>query len=670
MYPMQIRLLLYCIFSFATIKSGFSQTCTGPGRSPGEAIPICAGERYRINDNALDSCFNGLIVFPCVKNYVYDYFPEWFSFTCYSAGTFGLRANAFFNVPIKYFLFDITGIKPEEVFQKSMQIVKGFNLSDAGGTYGADNNGTNYFICPSINSVPPTMSSMPRLEVGHKYLLYLGCPLPFSFQVRGGTAGINPPPDPHLFKADAGCNGKKAIIYLNKKFRCNSLSSNGSEFSLSPPIANITEASAVSCNYKAETDSVTLKFDQVLPFGTYTVTIHAGSDDNTLLDECGVAIPEFETVNFTVAAPAGPIKMDSITRPGCKPDELQLVFKRMIECSSISSDGSDFSITGSSAVNIISASAICDDGLSNKVLIKLSAPIYSSGNFQIKLLKGNDGNTLVDECGKEIIAGDILPFSTKDTVNAGFSWNIRFGCKSDTIEYFNTGNFVDSWKWSFDNTGSSTQQNPVRIYRSFGLKTAKLYVSNGVCADTSSRTINLDNAFKASFEATSIACPGDPVIFNNKSSGDIASWLWNFGNGLTSSLKTPGPQLFDPPGNTFDLPIRLVAENNHGCFDTALQFVKIVNNCSILVPNSFTPNGDGLNDYLYPINAYKALNLYFRVYTRSGQIVFETTDWTRKWDGRFKGQPADVGTYVWELKYTDKESGKAVLRKGSTILLH
>jgi len=666
---MRISFISYLFVSLLAYANGFAQ-CPGPGRSPKEAIPVCGNTRYRMDNNATDSCYNGTMVVPCRTNVLNDYFPQWFSFTCYKAGSFGIRINALFNAPVKYILFDITGIKPEEVFDQGERAVKGLNLSTEMGVFGANNNGSNYFVCPNVNIVVPTMSSMPILEAGHKYLLFLGCRVSFNFLITGGTAEINPPPAPHLLKAEAGCNGQKAIIRLNKKFKCSSLSANGSEFSLSPPVANIISASAVSCNYVDETDSVTIKFDQALPFGTYTVSIHVGSDENTLLDGCNQAIPEFETVDFTISGPPLPIKMDSITKPGCKPDELQLVFKRLIDCNSIAANGSDFMITGTAPVNITGASAICDDGLSYKVMVKLSSPIYSKGNFQVRLQKGNDGNTLIDECGKEIIEGDILPFSTKDTVSADFTYNIRFGCKSDTIEYFNTGNFVDTWKWNFDNAGSSTQQNPVRIYRSFGIKKAFLLVSNGVCTDSSSAEINLDNAFKASFEATSIACPGDLVSFNNKSTGNIVAWTWDFGNGLTSDLKTPAPQLFNPADYTFDLPIRLLAQNSHGCFDTAFQLVKIVNNCSILVPNSFTPNGDGLNDYLYPLNAYKAVDLFFRVYDRTGRIVFETTDWTRKWDGRFKGQPADRGTYVWVLKYKDKDSGKTILKKGSTILLH
>jgi len=69
------------------------------------------------------------------------------------------------------------------------------------------------------------------------------------------------------------------------------------------------------------------------------------------------------------------------------------------------------------------------------------------------------------------------------------------------------------------------------------------------------------------------------------------------------------------------------------------------------------------------LNAYKATDLLFRVYNRVGQLVFETRDWTKRWDGRFKGQPADMGTYVWILVYTDIKTGKKYNLKGSSILL-
>ena len=184
-------------------------------------------------------------------------------------------------------------------------------------------------------------------------------------------------------------------------------------------------------------------------------------------------------------------------------------------------------------------------------------------------------------------------------------------------------------------------------------------------------SIFLDNELKAAFEATAVVCPNEFAVFTDNSIGNIVAWRWDFGNGITSTLPTPAPQSYIPPtGAPVNVFPRLVIQNNYGCFDTAVQKIVVPNSCYIAVPNAFTPNNDGLNDQLYPLNAYKATDLLFRVFNRVGQMVFETRDWTKRWDGRFKGQPADVGTYVWILTYINTDTGKRVQQKGASILLH
>jgi gliding motility-associated-like protein len=105
-----------------------------------------------------------------------------------------------------------------------------------------------------------------------------------------------------------------------------------------------------------------------------------------------------------------------------------------------------------------------------------------------------------------------------------------------------------------------------------------------------------------------------------------------------------------------------------GCQDTASEQIFKFQTCNISVPNAFTPNGDGKNDFLYPLNAYAATDLRFQVFNRYGQLVFETRDWTKKWDGRMNGQLMASGTYVWMLSYTDG-SGKKLSQRGTTILI-
>jgi gliding motility-associated-like protein len=372
--------------------------------------------------------------------------------------------------------------------------------------------------------------------------------------------------------------------------------------------------------------------------------------------------------------------MDSISPLGCKPDEVQLVFRKNIKCSSIEPGGTDFEvflISGSEPVNVVGASGNCNaDGLTSIIKVKLatnlSAPIRTKGAYMIRLKTGSDGNTIFDECSQETPAGATLFFNTKDTVNADFSYAVKYGCDRDTVNYFHNGNNeVNLWKWNFDRTRSSSLQNPSILYGSFGIKKTYLIVSNGICRDTSDTVqIFLDNEVQAAFEATAIVCPNEQAVFLNKSTGNIVSWSWDFANGSSGNLPNPSPQSYFPPRFTQELYPRLIVKNNLGCFDTAIQKIIVPNSCYIAVPNAFTPNNDGLNDQLYPLNAYKAKELLFRVYNRVGQLIFETTDWTKRWDGRFKGQPADSGTYVWILTYTNIDTGKRIQQKGTTILLH
>ncbi|MEO5984527.1 MAG: gliding motility-associated C-terminal domain-containing protein, partial [Ferruginibacter sp.] len=230
-------------------------------------------------------------------------------------------------------------------------------------------------------------------------------------------------------------------------------------------------------------------------------------------------------------------------------------------------------------------------------------------------------------------------------------------------------NGVNSWLWSFDNMQTSTLQNVVKVYTAFGLKQTRLIVSNGVCRDTSAAEIFLDNFLKSDFESPAFVCPEDPAIFKDKSVGNIVSWNWNFGNGNTSNLKDPPVQMYAAAALKYNVTVLLVVTNNIGCGDSSKKSVLVVNNCYIAVPSAFTPNGDGINDFLYPLNAYKSKELTFSVYNRLGQRIFFSNDWMNKWDGTFKGQGADPGTYVWVLNYINSDTNQRIEQKGTAVLI-
>jgi gliding motility-associated-like protein len=159
------------------------------------------------------------------------------------------------------------------------------------------------------------------------------------------------------------------------------------------------------------------------------------------------------------------------------------------------------------------------------------------------------------------------------------------------------------------------------------------------------------------------------AYFRDTSAGKIIRWNWIFGNGRTSDQQFPPAQVYPIPEKERTVPVQLIVESDKMCLDTAIKFIKIVNNCYIAVPTAFTPNHDGRNDYLYPLNAFKATNLEFRVFNKYGQQLFETKDWTHKWDGTFNGNEQPSGVYVWMLQYTSIETGKKIFQKGTTVLI-
>ncbi len=682
---MNKKIFTLLVLTVVFFVGAHAQPCSLPGMTPSNAIPVCGTSVF--HQDRVDNCSGPNVAQTGCSIGVTSSSSYWYKFTCYQTGTLGFLISGISSTDdYDWALMDITGHNPNDVFTNSSLAIS-INL------YGAGNNPSAQFPesptgckpgaagnihCEGSASGNTPFNAMPTITVGHEYLLMItnwtksttGYDLTFT----GGTASITDPKLPHLLNAKAACDGQSVTIKTNKRMKCNSLSGTGSEFILAPPVANVISASGFGCSNGFDMDSLTITLNAPLPPGNYTITVRQGTDGNTIRDACDREIPVGENIPLVVF-PLLPTPMDSLSKIGCSPDELQLVFRKNMKCNSIAADGTDFVvdlISGTTAVTVISASGNCSaDGLTPIIKVKLSAPIQAKGTYRLRLVTGSDGNTIGDECNQFTPEGSFLIFNTKDTVNSDFTYAINLGCLRDTINYFHDGrNEVNVWKWNFDNLRISRLQNPIIVYGSFGLKQTQLIVSNGVCTDTSAVIpILLDNELNAAFEATSIVCPNELAVFKDKSIGNIVSWNWDFGNGISSNSPIPSPQSYLTSSVTRDVFPRLIVQNNLGCFDTAIQKIIVPNNCYVAVPNAFTPNKDGLNDYLYPLNAYKATDLLFRVYNRVGQLVFETRNWTKRWDGSFKGQPADLGTYVWILQYTHIDTGKRVEQKGSTILL-
>jgi gliding motility-associated-like protein len=155
---------------------------------------------------------------------------------------------------------------------------------------------------------------------------------------------------------------------------------------------------------------------------------------------------------------------------------------------------------------------------------------------------------------------------------------------------------------------------------------------------------------------------GSSIMLQPSISNAITNYTWvpNYRIDNTG-IKTP---TVNPLTSTL---YKLAVADVNGCIGGSSYFVKVFRR--LLMPTAFTPNKDGMNDW-FIIPADLQLNInQFTVYNRWGQIVFETTDSKKGWDGMLKGKLASVGTYIWVISYTDLIQKKEVQEKGTVILI-
>lgn len=109
--------------------------------------------------------------------------------------------------------------------------------------------------------------------------------------------------------------------------------------------------------------------------------------------------------------------------------------------------------------------------------------------------------------------------------------------------------------------------------------------------------------------------------------------------------------------------------NNNGCKDTACTTVLVDTSCSnIFVPNAFSPNGDGLNDYISISNTCSIDKLNFSIFNRWGQKVFQSNSVLEKWDGRLNGEEQPISTFFYVLE-ADLINGRTIRQRGDITLV-
>ncbi|PSL50187.1 gliding motility-associated-like protein [Chitinophaga niastensis] len=238
-------------------------------------------------------------------------------------------------------------------------------------------------------------------------------------------------------------------------------------------------------------------------------------------------------------------------------------------------------------------------------------------------------------------------------------------CVGATLQMDNVSLGGESFQWSFsDDNSTSTAAYPVHTFSKAGPCKIKLVVVDpNTCnkIDSITKIILVAPPPKADFDySPTKPIENTPVTFINTSIG-ADHYLWNFGDGDTSSAVNPQHQYL----KTNSYSVCLTATNKEGCTDTKCSPVSAIVVPLFDVPTAFAPNG--LNKIFY-VKAFGATKFNLKIFNRWGQLVFESSDPRIGWDGRFKGnlQPMDAYAYIVNLEFTDGTKGN---RSGSVTLL-
>ncbi|WP_159456108.1 T9SS type B sorting domain-containing protein [Chitinophaga eiseniae] len=176
-------------------------------------------------------------------------------------------------------------------------------------------------------------------------------------------------------------------------------------------------------------------------------------------------------------------------------------------------------------------------------------------------------------------------------------------------------------------------------------------------------------AIRATPVLISLPRPASVPLRTAVTGGPAAAYTWAPQSGL-SCVTCPYPVA----AATSSMRYIVTARNDYWCTDTASVQIQTFVNAGISMPNAFSPNGDGQNDFFYVIGSWDIRQVRnLSVFNRSGNKVFEAVntpanDRAYGWDGMVKGQKADMGTYVYfaTVEYID---GTVKLIKGAVTLI-
>jgi gliding motility-associated-like protein len=261
-------------------------------------------------------------------------------------------------------------------------------------------------------------------------------------------------------------------------------------------------------------------------------------------------------------------------------------------------------------------------------------------NTQTGMFAGTFTVTVTDANGCQITDTVIItqpaPIQVSSTSTPA-SCGTSNGTATANVVSGGTGPYSYSWPQSGQTTQTATglPAGP----NNFTVTDANGCTANGVA---NVGTIN-DHVAAATANPTNGVVPLTVNFTNN--SQNTSTYFWDFGNNSTSTDANPSTTYTSEGTYT----VILIATNAGGCSDTAYLTIVVLNESFLLVPNVFSPNGDGINDE-FKVQYQYITEFNMTIANRWGTILYETANIDQGWDGKHNGNMCADGTYYYIIK--------------------
>lgn len=234
-------------------------------------------------------------------------------------------------------------------------------------------------------------------------------------------------------------------------------------------------------------------------------------------------------------------------------------------------------------------------------------------------------------------------------------------CEGDTVLLIGSGG--NRFQWS-PATGLSDPFNDSTFAFPDSTTNYQLLVSNaGGCEDSNFVEVVVQHPIDYSSIPDSSIIIGETINLNAFAGMGFA-YKWTPEIGL-SCASCANPIAKPLQNRTYILEIF----DDFGCYYlTDTIKIEVIEKYSLDVPTAFSPNGDGSNDIIYAKGWGLKELIAFKIYNRFGELVFESSDFEKGWDGTYRGQAQNIETYVFTVEALTY-SGRVLTKKGNISLL-